>query len=278
MPLDSANFISELDLNNPVGSVDTVSMLDDFIRELKKVLLQSFPNINAQANINSVELNNLKTYLQYTSGAWNMQNQPLTNVAAADNDAAVQPRVANDNRYLRRFNNLADLTDKNAAVGNLFTGLDGSTAGYKTMVQAMVRAVYPPGTIYTNGSNGTNPGTIFGAGTWSPFAPGRVIVGVGRATDSRGEGRNFTNGQFGGEYQHLLTIAEMPSHQHGDPYSENRNSFTPPWGWFENSTNRRGSGETDSDNGLANTSPVGGSQVHNNVQPYVAAFMWIRTA
>lgn len=266
MPLDSANFISELDLNNPVGSVDTVSMLDDFIRELKKVLLQSFPNINAQANINSVELNNLKTYLQYTSGAWNMQNQPLTNVAAADNDAAVQPRSANDDRYLRRFNNLADLTDKNAAVGNLFSGLDGATAGYKTMVQAIMRAAYPPGSVYINGSSGTNPGTLFGAGTWAAFAPGRVLVGVGSASDTRGEWRNFTNGQFGGEFQHQLNVAEMPSHNHGGTPLRTRVEVGGNTGTLYSPYSDGSTGYT------------GGNAAHNNIQPFVAAYMWIRTA
>jgi hypothetical protein len=47
---------------------------------------------------------------------------------------------------------------------------------------------------------------------WSPFdaGQGRFIVGAGSAG-----GQSYALGQTGGEAFHKLTVAEMPSHQHG---------------------------------------------------------------
>jgi hypothetical protein len=36
---------------------------------------------------------------------------------------------------------------------------------------------YPVGSIYTNATNATNPGTLLGFGTWTAFGAGRVAVG-----------------------------------------------------------------------------------------------------
>lgn len=45
------------------------------------------------------------------------------------------------------------------------------------------KLLYPIGSIYTNATDNTNPGTLLGFGTWSAFAAGRVPLGVG--TDSQ---------------------------------------------------------------------------------------------
>jgi ABC-type Co2+ transport system permease subunit len=44
-------------------------------------------------------------------------------------------------------------------------------------VQAALAALYPVGSIYTNATNSTNPGTLLGFGTWTAFGAGRVMVG-----------------------------------------------------------------------------------------------------
>lgn len=44
-------------------------------------------------------------------------------------------------------------------------------------VQAALAALYPVGSIYTNATNSTNPGTLLGFGTWVAFGAGRVMVG-----------------------------------------------------------------------------------------------------
>jgi len=121
--------------------------------------------------------------------------------------------------------------------------------------------VYPVGAIYMS-VDATSPASLFG-GTWEQikdsflFAAGSV-VGAGAT---------------GGEYEHTLTIAEMPSHNHQLMCNYNTSSpgeqgihlvsfagyYTDGyWAIFG-----RGSGN---------------SLPHNNMPPYLAVYMWKRTA
>ena len=270
MPLDNSNYISQFNLNNPVGSVDTVSMVDDFLREIKKTVKQSFPNIDSQTTITSTELNNLKTYFKRNGIAWDMQNSPLINVQSSDNSTAVQPRSYNDARYLIRANNLSDVTNKNVALNNLMNGLD-TGAAWASMRNNVVSMVYPVGTVYMSGSTGANPRDYFGVGTWSAFATGRTIIGVGNTTDSRGENRNFGLGSSGGEFQHQLSVGEMPSHQHNA-------GVLAAQGGGGLGNNHVGQGSNEINYNTRMTDWQGGNQAHNNMQPYIAVFIWLRTA
>jgi len=58
MPLESGTFISDLVSTNP-AITDQVSQGDDHIRLIKKVLLNTFPNINAALTITDEQLNSL---------------------------------------------------------------------------------------------------------------------------------------------------------------------------------------------------------------------------
>lgn len=59
MPLEVANFISQLVSTNPVGASDALSTADDHLRLVKTVLKASFPNINAAVNATPTQLNYL---------------------------------------------------------------------------------------------------------------------------------------------------------------------------------------------------------------------------
>ena len=72
---------------------------------------------------------------------------------------------------------------------------------------------YPVGSIFTSITN-TSPATLFG-GDWEPYGQGRTLIGIGSATDSNGTARNFNTVEVeGGAYTHILSAAEMPSHNH----------------------------------------------------------------
>ena len=45
-------------------------------------------------------------------------------------------------------------------------------------VAAIMAAIYPVGSIYANASDGTNPATLFGFGTWESLGAGRVPVTI----------------------------------------------------------------------------------------------------
>jgi hypothetical protein len=126
-----------------------------------------------------------------------------------------------------------------------------------------VEAMYPVGSIYFS-TGGTNPATLFGFGTWEQYSKGRVLVGAGSGTDSRGEAKSFSVGGTGGEYNHQLTVAEMPSHSHVLPIGNNNGSAV------DKSLGGGGSGMS--------TNPAGGDGAHNNLQPYIAVYIWRRVS
>lgn len=128
-------------------------------------------------------------------------------------------------------------------------------------MQINVDLVYPIGSIYMTTST-VSPAVLFG-GTWERIK-GRCIVGV----DENDTDFN-TVSKTGGEKAHTLTVDEMPSHNHQ----------LPGYGYQSQSSNlyykfTRVAEEW----GFTSTANRGGSQAHNNLQPYYTAFIWRRTA
>ncbi|MBN3968747.1 hypothetical protein IMW75_26205 [Pseudomonas gregormendelii] len=140
-------------------------------------------------------------------------------------------------------------------------------------VQAAMAAAYPVGSVYMNANVNTSPALLLGFGEWVALAPGRMLIGVGSSTDARGELRGFSGGEQGGEYNHVLTINEMPSHNHGMPQGHP----VPDPGGAYNYT----SGDDLTTASLPNPPPTtdtGGGAAHNNLSPYLVVYMWKRSA
>lgn len=107
-----------------------------------------------------------------------------------------------------------------------------------------------------------NPNLRFG-GTWELYGKGKVLVCVD-PDDSDFSAVKKT----GGEKEHTLTIDEMPSHNHSVKYASNDTGFGD--NYF-----------TAGKKGSYNTSSVpinftGGGKSHNNLQPYITCYIWIR--
>lgn len=130
--------------------------------------------------------------------------------------------------------------------------------------RTVVAGQLPVGSVYTNRGDSRNPSVILGYGTWNPIV-GTALVGVGTYTDSRGEQRTFVPGESGGEYNHILTVSEMPSHRHSYTQAASDNGTGYPDGGS-------GGGSTISNR----IHPTGGNQPHNNMMPYTTAYMWER--
>ena len=103
---------------------------------------------------------------------------------------------------------------------------------------------------------------FYGYGTWARYGVDRVTIGAG------GE---YAVGSTGGEKEHTLTIAEMPSHNHSVMSTDGQTTsqafypvqmITKP-------------GEFADKNAILQT---GGSQPHNNMQPYIGVYKYRRIA
>lgn len=122
----------------------------------------------------------------------------------------------------------------------------------------------------------TNPSNFLG-GKWELFGPGRCLVCV----DTSDSDFNTVK-KTGGEKTHKLTVNEMPSHNHQyEDITGNR--------WLNGQFGRSGYYESESYMGVTNSviayadadfrmTYVGGSESHNNLQPYITCYIWIRTA
>lgn len=127
----------------------------------------------------------------------------------------------------------------------------------KINVDLILDAVYPVGSIYMSVS-ATSPATLFG-GKWEQLKD-RFLLGCG----------THTNGSTGGEETHTLTVSEMPSHSHKAGWQGNDLKSAPNNGndWVI-LTDKGDSVYTDS---------TGGNAAHNNMPPYLAVYIWKRTA
>lgn len=137
----------------------------------------------------------------------------------------------------------------------------------------LLSKVYPIGSIFIS-TNSTNPGAYLG-GTWVAWGTGRTIVGI----DTKDTNFNTVE-KTGGEATHTLTVNEIPSHNHkslcwGDNGTLYFGVNTGGNGWRGN-WRIEYTGASSEDNFY--TSYNGGSQAHNNLQPYITCYMWKRTA
>ena len=155
--------------------------------------------------------------------------------------------------------------------------------------------MYPVGSIYMSVNNKT-PQSIFG-GTWEQIKDTFLLC----------SGSTYSAGSTGGEATHTLTQAETPAHTH----TRGNMNITGAISWVASgygASNSRttgcfsGSGFYNNESGYqkssaagqgtlinnvtftaANTwtgatSSVGGNAAHNNMPPYLAVYVWKRTA
>lgn len=140
----------------------------------------------------------------------------------------------------------------------------------------LLNKIYPVGSIYMS-VNSTSPATLFG-GTWQQLKD-RFLIGAGSS---------YANGATGGATSHThttaghtLTVAEMPSHEHAINYSQkvdaggwaSGSSYYLPWdpnyntGYIKATATGGGGSHSHGDTGSS-----------SNMPPYLAVYMWKRTA
>ena len=164
-------------------------------------------------------------------------------IAAATKDATAEAKAAATNAA----NSAAEAKDAAASVPSLLT---------------VLKAVYPVGAFYIS-ATATSPRTVFGFGTWTQIKD-RFILAAGDA---------YPAASSGGESEVTLTTTQMPAHNHGLPHPNDGGDIAAPIAYFaeSNATKTFGAVACYSNN-------TGGGEAHNNMPPYLAAYVWQRTA
>lgn len=136
---------------------------------------------------------------------------------------------------------------------------------------SLLNIIYPVGSIYMSVTN-TSPATFLG-GTWEQIQD-RFLLAAGST---------YAAGATGGEATHKLTVSEMPKHTHS--FEGNGGSLDPdPYtyvGMEGDNYQDRPSFNYGSDytsQGYVSLATTGGGAAHNNMPPYLAVYIWKRTA
>ena len=140
----------------------------------------------------------------------------------------------------------------------------------------LLNKIYPVGSLYFSAIN-ISPDQFFG-GTWERIED-RFLLAAGS---------NYGAGSTGGEATHTLTVDEMPAHTHEQeahnhkylgqkgPRASGSSNYT-----LVDATNNSGNLEVTSTligDTTATNKNTGGGQSHNNMPPYLAVYVWQRTA
>lgn len=144
------------------------------------------------------------------------------------------------------------------------TGDQLGAAGLNAITAAINRLT-PVGTIITwspvsgdstDLSTANKVAAYFGFGAWTQIKD-RFLLAAGDT---------YTVGATGGEATHVLTVNEMPSHNHVYSFPGHDTGTD----WYGQNGVAKGSTDT--------TRSSGGGLAHNNMPPYQTVYVWQRTA
>lgn len=154
----------------------------------------------------------------------------------------------------------------NASDNGKIPYVQGGSWTYQDLKSLLLDMIYPVGSIYISAGN-VSPQTFLG-GTWQQIQ-GRFLLAADDA---------YTAGSTGGEATHTLSQEEMPNYQvpitSGDQIVR-----TKKWGpGAYVQTVSSGWGVPDWETVNITAESGGSGQPHNNMPPYLAVYMWQRTA
>lgn len=163
---------------------------------------------------------------------------------------------------------ITSLPTASAPSANDYLILQGTNT-QKIKWSALVNKLYPVGCIYQSTSS-TSPASFLG-GTWERIKDKFILAA----------GDTYAAGKTGGEASHALTVNEMPAHRHAGIDIDNLYCF----GWENGSLTgvnfKNFYGGTYWGNNVQNrltSGYAGGSTAHNNMPPYLTAYIWKRIA
>jgi hypothetical protein len=164
--------------------------------------------------------------------------------------------------------------------GNNTTAIS-TTAFVQAALTASIAVLYPIGSIYTNATNSTNPGTLLGFGTWTAFGAGRVPVGFNSANalfDTAEEtGGSADSVTISHTHTATSTVTD-PGHFHSANVSGGATVNWYPGASYASQGDGSTSTSTTGIGVSTSISTAGSSGTNLNYQPYITVYMWKRTA
>ena len=226
--------------------------------------------------------NLLLEYYTNFRGPAGVDGVPIVQTTGSSTESVMSQNAVTTELESRAKSDASNLSGENVTswsnklgIGTLTTELNGkanldASNLSDENVASWANKFFPVGSIYMS-VNSTSPASLLG-GTWERikdcflWATGD-ITSITYTENGTSVTKSLTAGSTGGEATHTLTVEEMPNHTHSTPVKS---------GVY---TTMDGSGNTwvpIYNNDYAGYS--GGGQAHNNMPPYLAVYMWKRTA
>lgn len=259
---------------------------------VNSTVIFSTGSANISTSVNSAVLTVGTSFVANTTGAYHggvVNAASFTTSGVTSNTSGVYPSSNTVGNALgsttSRWNIVANTGSFSGAVTAATasnTTFDTTLATTEFVKNAILNAIYPIGSIYTNASNSTNPATLLGFGTWTAFGAGRVAIGFD-STNTLFDTAEETGG---------TADAIVVSHTH------TANSTVTDPGHFHNTYNsgsigNNGGGQaltkqaaqnqsvTTATTGISVSTTInstGSSGTNANYPPYITVYMWKRTA
>lgn len=230
------------------------------VTSISEYVFNNFKNIEA----NKTEISKLK------QADITLQNNIDDEVRARTGDIENVNTAITTERYARISADNAinqDLTQKTTELTSKIDNNTSQITSLHNMIDVYWKTIYPVGSIYVSTNANFNPQTTWG-GRWVKTAKGRCLIG---ANDT------YPLGSTGGEAENTLTENELPPHTHTIYNQETSDSHAPN---PQNSQMVLANGYVNTAKrywtGLTN--PKGNGQPFSNMQPYLAVYIWERTA
>ena len=132
-------------------------------------------------------------------------------------------------------------------------------------IRALPKNPYPVGSIFMN-LNDVDPAELFG-GRWKRLTDVFLFA----------SGSYAKAGDEGGEYEHTLTMGEMPAHGHSITDTTLADGVNLGVSWTSIGGSSMKTYEVTTGGTLVATDN-GDDEAHNNMPPYLAVNMWLRIA
>lgn len=238
--------------------------IDDLLTDKYNVTSISEYVTNFFKNIedNKTEISKLKqadiTLQNHIDDEMNARTDDIEKVNSAINTEK-SARISADNAINQ------NLTKETTELTSKIDNNTSQITSLHNMFEVYWKTIYPIGSIYISTNSKFNPNTNWG-GTWVKTAEGRCLIG---ANDT------YPLGSTGGEAEHTLTINEIPSHSHAIYGADSRSgSITLDKATFSYLDKGQTTTYT---SGILGTELTGDGRPHNNMQPYLAVYIWERT-